>query len=47
VLFADLRGHDMTFGTIDYSETPALLFIGRFVEYDDLSLRNVRTYEGW
>ena len=47
VLFADLRGHEATFGTIDYSETPALLFIGRFLDYDDLSLRHVRTYEGW
>jgi len=47
VLFADLRGHDDTFGTIDYSESPPLLFIGRFVEYDDLSLRNVRSYDGW
>ena len=47
VLFADLRGYDERFATIDYSDKPPLLFIGRFVEYDDLSLRNVRTYEGW
>ena len=47
VLFADLRGHDATFATIDYSESPPLLFVGRFVEYDELSLRNVRTFDGW
>ena len=47
VLFADLRGHDTTFATIDYSESPPLLFVGRFVEYDELSLRNVRTFDGW
>jgi hypothetical protein len=47
VLFADLRGPDVTFATIDYSDAPPLLFVGRFVDYDDLSLRNVRAYEGW
>jgi len=47
VLFADLRGYDTTFATIDYSEETPLLFVGRFVDYDDLSLRHVRTYEGW
>ena len=45
--FADLRRHDAVFATIDYSEEPPLLFVGRFVEYDDLGLRNVRTFEGW
>ena len=34
VLFADLRGHDATFGTIDYSDEQPLLFIGRFVTFD-------------
>ena len=47
VLFADLRSHDVRFGTIDYSETPPLLFVGRFVDYDELALRQVRSFEGW
>lgn len=47
VLFADLRGHDGTFATIDYSEDQPLLFVGRLVEYDDLSLANVRAFDGW
>lgn len=46
VLFADLRGHDATFGTIDYSDDTPLLFIGRFVSFDELQLRNLRTFEG-
>lgn len=47
-LFADLRGYDWTFATFDYSEPHSpLLFVGRFIEYDDLSLRNVRTFDGW
>ena len=45
VLFADLRGHDATFGTIDYSDDDPSLFIGRFVSFDELHLRNVRTFE--
>lgn len=45
VLFADLRAHDSTFATIDYSEASPLLFVGRAVGYDDLALRNVRTFD--
>ena len=45
VLFADLRGHDATFGTIDYSDGAPVLFIGRFVSFDELHLQNVRTFE--
>jgi hypothetical protein len=47
VLFADLRGYDSTFATFDYSDEPPLLFVGRFVDFDALSLRNVRQFEGW
>jgi hypothetical protein len=46
-LFADLRGHDSTFATIDYSDSMPRLFVGRFVDYDDLSLRHVRAFAGW
>ena len=45
VLFADLRGHDATFGTIDYSDGTPVLFVGRFVSFDELQLQNVRTFE--
>ena len=45
VPFVDLRAHDESFATIDYSEQRPLLFIGRFVEYDALALRNVRTFD--
>jgi hypothetical protein len=47
VLFADLRSADGRFATIDYSEHPPLLFVGRFVEFDALGLKNVRRFEGW
>ena len=47
VLFADLRSTDRTFATIDYSDGTPILFVGRLVEYDELDLRHVRTFEGW
>ena len=45
--FADLRTADGRFATIDYSETPPLLFLGEPVEFDDLKLKNVKEFEGW
>ena len=45
VPFVDLRAHDESFATIDYSDERPLLFIGEFVEYDALALRNVRTLD--
>ena len=47
MLFADLRTPGRAFGTLDYSEEPALLFLGEWVEFDELKLKNVRQFEGW
>jgi hypothetical protein len=47
LLFADLRTVDGDFATIDYSEDPPLLFLGRAVEFDDLHFKNLRLFEGW
>jgi hypothetical protein len=47
MLFADLRTSTSEFGTIDYSENPPLLFLGRAVAFDDLHLKNIRRFEGW
>lgn len=45
--FADLRTVTGEFATIDYSENPPLLFMGRPVEFDDLHFKNLRVFEGW
>lgn len=45
--FADLRTYEGDFATIDYSENPPLLFMGRVVAFDDLHFKNLRTFEGW
>jgi hypothetical protein len=47
LLFADLRTTSGDFATIDYSENPPLLFLGRAVEFDDLHLKTLREFEGW
>ena len=47
LLFADLRSIDGDFATIDYSENPPLLFLGRAAEFDDLHFKNLRLFEGW
>jgi hypothetical protein len=47
VLFADLRTTGRAFGTIDYSENPPLLFLGEWVEFEELQLKNLRQFEGW
>ena len=45
--FADLRTAGNEFGTIDYSEDPPLLFVGDWVEFEELQLKNLRLFEGW
>ncbi|HTR36793.1 MAG TPA: DUF4178 domain-containing protein [Bryobacteraceae bacterium] len=47
LLFADLRTATGEFGTVDYSENPPLLFLGRAVDFADLHLKNLREFEGW
>ena len=47
VLFVDFRTQDNRFATLDFSETPAILFLGQFVDFDELHLKNLRQFEGW
>jgi hypothetical protein len=47
VMFADLRSTSGDFATIDYSENPPLLFLGRAAEFDELQFKNLRQFEGW
>lgn len=46
-IFADLRTTDGDFASIDYSEKPPLLFLGRSAQFDELHLKNLREFEGW
>lgn len=45
--YADLRRPDNGFATIDYSESPPLVFTGRCVGWKQLNLTNHREFDGW
>jgi Domain of unknown function (DUF4178) len=47
VNFADLRSQTGKFATLDYSDDQPSLYLGEFVEFDDLKLKNLRQFEGW
>jgi hypothetical protein len=47
VVFIDLLSHSEKVATIDYSEDPPLLFLGGAVGFEDLKLKNLRSFEGW
>jgi hypothetical protein len=47
VTFVDLRTQTRNFATLDYSDPQPLLYIGRFVDFEELRLTNLRQFEGW
>jgi len=47
VTFADFRTQTGKFATLDYSDPEPVLYLGEFVEFDDLKLKNLRSFEGW
>lgn len=46
-LFVDLRTSSTGFATLDYSDPEPKLYIGEAVDFDDLRLRNLRSFEEW
>lgn len=46
-VFVDLMSQDGKFATIDYSDDAPVLYLGESVEFDELKLKNLRTFEGW
>src|SRR5258708_20271959 len=47
VTFVDLRTESGKFATLDYSDPEPALYLAEFVEFDDLNLKNLRSFEGW
>jgi len=47
VVFVDLMSERGKFGTLDYSDESPALYLGESVEFDDLKLKNLRSFEGW
>ncbi len=46
-IFIDLRSTTAAFATLDYSDPEPKLYLGEMVEFDDLRLKNLRSFEGW
>jgi hypothetical protein len=47
VTFVDLRSENRKFATLDYSDEQPALYLGELVEFEDLHLKNLRSFEGW
>jgi hypothetical protein len=47
ITFADLRTQSKKFATLDYSDEQPSLYLGEFVEFEGLKLKNLRQFEGW
>jgi Domain of unknown function (DUF4178) len=47
VRFADFRTNSRKFATLDYSDEHPALYLGEFVEFEDLKMKNLRQFEGW
>jgi hypothetical protein len=47
VIFVDLMTTNGKFATLDYSDEAPVLYLGETVEFDSLSLKNLRSFEGW
>ena len=44
---ADLTGPENRLATLDYSEEPPLVFLGEYVEFEELRLSGLREWDGW
>ena len=47
VVFVDLMSEKGQFATLDYSDDSPVLYLGESVDFDQLSLKNLRAFEGW
>ena len=47
VVFVDLMSFTGKFATIDYSDDEPALYLGEFVDFEGLKLKNLRSFEGW
>lgn len=47
VVFVDLMSQKGKFATLDYSDDAPTLYLGLAVGFDDLHLKNLRSFEGW
>lgn len=46
-LFIDLQNGLGELATVDFSETPPLLYLGEYCDFESLAFTNLRQFEGW
>jgi len=46
-VFVDLMSTSGKFATVDYTDETPVLYLGQSVEFDDLKLKNLRSFQGW
>jgi hypothetical protein len=46
-IFVDLRSETGDFATLDYGDEQPALYCGKAVEFEDLHMKNLRSFEGW
>lgn len=44
---ADFTGQDGTMASIDYSEATPVLYLGKYLEFEDFKFTNLREVDGW
>jgi Domain of unknown function (DUF4178) len=47
VVFVDLMSADGKFATLDYSGETPTLYLGKSVDFEELHLKNLRSFAGW
>lgn len=45
--FVDLQTADGALATVDFSDTPPVLYVGEYCSFDELAFTNLREFEGW
>jgi hypothetical protein len=46
-IFVDLRTTTDHFATVDFSDKDPVLYLGEIVDFENLRLKNLRSFEGW
>lgn len=46
-VFVDLQNVSGLFATVDYSDTPPVLYLGEYCDFESLAFTNLRQFEGW
>lgn len=46
-LFVDLQNDSGELATVDFSDTPPVLYVGEYCDFESLAFKHLREFEGW